>query len=239
MSIIAIVLDGDRFAIGSDGCAYDPDDGTILAFVSKVMPFPEFDCFIANTGAGKFALNVRGFMPDGVADFDDVLDVIADVVRDVDASYLDQEYPFDARATVLLGGWSTARERMEFYKIHTRPRQTLNTATGETSISPPFELLPVENGQYLSNYPGPELIDRFGLDQPLSAEEWVVRAVLANRMSLSAEAFTSGQHYAVGGFLHLTVVQRGFSSQRVLHRWPDTIGERIDPTKDGLDVDPQ
>jgi hypothetical protein len=49
------------------------------------------------------------------------------------------------------------------------------------------------------------------------------------RISVPTDTADSDRQYLIGGICDMTVVKRGSVSTTLLHRWPDKVGEKIDP----------
>lgn len=230
MTAIAIFRLDDGVVIASDGAAYASTTGCLTGLTSKVVLAPEWSCVLAQRGAGGVVQLIRSRIGFEVLTFDDLLDVIVGVAIDVYDSYKVFGYDDDARFSLFLAGWSETRERFETYQLRTHGHEAHAEGTGEVLVVEPFQLTPLPF-VYLAPGGG-EHMERFGVMEAIAANDPIpatVRAVCAARQlrNVSDEA----AEHCVGGFIQLTIVRRDKVESTIVHRWPDVIGEPIDPTR--------
>lgn len=238
MSALAIVRSDESVTIASDGAAYDGETGNLMAVVSKVAVMPEWSCIFANRGMGgatavmQAELQLLAVRGDTIRDFDDVLNRIPALAERMHRDALATPGAPTAHFSFLIGGFSERRQRMESYTIRTRP----------ISDQPPFALVGLPE-IHLAPFPSLEAAAQAGITRPQElqhghetvAEDYAVRAVAACRLDRETDDAEGavGIHY-VGGFLQLTTLYRGEVHSRIVHRWPDPIGEPIDPGRGEL-----
>ncbi|RUW26944.1 hypothetical protein [Mesorhizobium sp. M4B.F.Ca.ET.013.02.1.1] len=85
-------------------------------------------------------------------------------------------------------------------------------------------------------------LDDFGIPPPRQGEtiqSWLSRYGVAifeyfRRLPVPIDPFdvSTAREYLIGGICDMTVVKPSSVSTTLLHRWPDKIGERIDPFRD-------
>jgi hypothetical protein len=253
VTAIAILATEDRAWIGSDGAAYTPREGTLRQIVPKVILCPEWDCVIGSLGMGGSAEAFRAAGQwKGVTDFDGLLSRAAELAREADDNLLLVHRGLSIHFTVVLVGYSRSRERFECHTVRTRPgmawsaehRRSVEVPPFTVSYQPGITLLPrppeataAAVGLRVPTVDGP-----FDIDSP---DNFVMRAVLACRFDKGhGIGDEEGAHfYGVGGFVQLTRLVRHQSitsdapqipdqivmDTQITHRWPDVIGELIDP----------
>ncbi|CAO4196488.1 hypothetical protein [Methylorubrum extorquens] len=238
MSALAILRTESFVTIASDGAAYDGSTGNLMAVVSKVAVMPEWSCIFANRGMGgatavmQAELQLLAVRGDTIRDFDDVLDRIPALAERMHRDALATPGAPTAHFSFFIGGYSEQRQRIESYTVRTRP----------VGDRPAFDLIGLQD-IHLAPYPSPEAAARAGITRPQElphghetvAEDYAVRAVAACRLDRETDEGegATGIHF-VGGLLQLTTLYRGATFTRIVHRWPDPIGEPIDPTRGEL-----
>lgn len=238
MSALAILRAEELVVIASDGAAYDGQTGNLMAVVSKVAVMPEWSCIFANRGMGGATAAMQAELRhlaacgEPINEFDDVLDRFPALAEQMHLRALAMPGAPTAHFSFLIGGFSERRRRMESYTVRTRP----------VGDRPPFALVGLPE-IHLAPFPSLEAAAQAGITRPQElqpghetvAEDYAVRAVAACRLDRETDDAegAAGIHY-VGGFLQLTTLYRGEVHSRIVHRWPDPIGEPIDPTRGDL-----
>ena len=128
----------------------------------------------------------------------------------------------------LIGGWSKSKERYRGFYI----------ATSNTEM---MEYKAFDMQSYTSfSKPNPDTasLAREGIadiDAALNEMDIVslaIRLMLAQRTSLMGlHGETDQKGYGVGGFCQITQLQQGAVNSMIALRWPDVIGEKIDPSR--------
>lgn len=242
MSAICIIRSSEKeeaIAVASDG-ATSNYDATMGGCVSKVLALPHLNCFVGNVGAaGVTAGLVFTISWKSYPSFDHVLANVVEDFREILAAAALYTRERDPPATVVLGGWSDERQRFESYKVNSRSREVINVATGEKFFSEPWVVTPLPQIWGSTAHPDdPE--NRFGLraEGEVNLLDLAARFVCAARAGsgpdgeLDPDTGISGS--CVGGFLQMTLLQRDTVKTWIAHRWPDVIGEVIDPSRGEL-----
>ena len=111
-----------------------------------------------------------------------------------------------------------------------------NQETGKLDCIPPLTLYPIE-GILSSPMPSPELREQFGLDfGNLAGHDEIsiaVRLLCAARFSSAPDetAISAAFNFNIGSFVQLTILRRDSIQSQIVHRWPDVVGEKIDPMR--------
>jgi hypothetical protein len=231
MTAIAVMPTADRLVIASDGAVCSPKGGTLLGLASKTVLIPEWSCVFVQRGAGGFAHAL--YMSVGWRrDFDDMLTVIGEASESLHEQYIDQ-YQNDCHWSMVIVGWSTARARPEMYFLRSREYEMLNTQTGAHDVIAPYQLHETWS-LHAAPMPSSGLREQFGIDIAKAADldpvEATCRLVAAARHQPNNE-FCEDAECIIGGFIQSTVLTRDRITTEIVHRWPDIIGERIDPTR--------
>jgi hypothetical protein len=238
MSVISIVRCQDHVVIGGDGVAYD-DDGVILRIAPKVFPLPELNMILGNLGAGGIteALCIR-LRSLGFTNFDEVLPTLPRHAEDELDNYCMHYGIADASITLVVAGWSDERQRFESYRLYSYPKPLVDDETRQVvETVEPWTLCPTPE-VWVSTFTDMETLQACGLDWGVNNDSLSMAAALvaaARTVSglRSPEDFVDGMsnagHYAVGGFIQLRVLRRDFGGTWIVHRWPDVVGQRVDP----------
>lgn len=226
MTALAILRADIGIVIASDGASYD-DDGRLRMVKQKVDLHPHISCAIASRGSALAPWFVsddlfwRGQSPT----FDDLVTAMPDLARGARQFVAERGSPTTQNFSLYLCGWSDARERFETYAVRSR----------DTEQAPACTLIPLP-AVYLAPEPYHDVAAAFGMQLPppdLRAAGWEDLAEYGTR-SICAARFCEGSatgenpHCCVGGFVQVTSLARELVLSRIVHRWPDPIGELLD-----------
>jgi hypothetical protein len=220
--------------IGADGAGTHPETGQIIGSVSKILTLPNMSAVIGISGMGGFSNLMQWFLPPHVTDFDGLIEVFAELVQvtynHIVFSDIAAYGMFDS--SVVVGGYSEARQKYEAYRVVTYPK-TSAVAAGEERVLEPFVLHPVsDKGMWSSTGPSVEVMKRFGvIDGPEGDDDaaLITRMICASRME-SGKAVDQGVTFNAGCFVQIAMMQRYHSQSWIAHIWPDdVIGKTIDP----------
>jgi hypothetical protein len=234
MTGIVVVPAGDAIVFATDGAIYDPTTGFLIGSCSKVALIPECSCVITQRGAAGFLQDVHSRLA-GRRDYDAILQDAVEVCREVTALYA-AHYKFDPIWSMTICGWSNERSQLEIYALRSREYHMRNEMTGMFDIVPPMTLYPIE-AILSSPMPSLELRQKFGVNlENLDGQDAInisVRLLCAARFSTAPDETSTEAdfNFNIGCFVQLTVLQRDRIESRIVHRWPDRVGEKIDPTR--------
>lgn len=232
MTILAMDVAADRAVMISDGAAYD-DDGIVGAIHSKQIISPEGNFVLAFTGEGPVREALRHhFAWEQPPSFDELLSILPDALREIDRLMRDgaPDVPA-AQFHVLVAGWSEGVERCRGFIIG-------NYIAERWGLDEAFKLCVIS--QIVTRNASQEALSKFAIDAGdlkeaqarLGVAEFLVCYALAARDTPATfHARTEEKGFVVGGFLQLTTLERDIVSSRILVRWPDPIGEVIDPAR--------
>ena len=235
MTAINSIVLRDRLHVFSDGAHYDRH-GVIKAITSKISQIPSYPGIVAVRGATYSAPLLAHDFGLHAPNFDRLLEEVETLFPFLMEKYADQ-FGGNTSGQLFLGGWSETRRKMELYFLSNddlhlssvegedtegafRPDvgELQNLATG--NILPGLMEGDVERG--FDPYPAP--------DQVEANIEYIARTILELQRQRKHGAIEDSEaEHIVGGFVQLTTVSRDGISTRILHRWPDTIGETIRP----------
>jgi hypothetical protein len=220
---------GNGVIIAADGATYD-DDGVFRGLISKIHHLPGLDCAIAQVGAGGLSLALLQVMGHKYRSFDQMLEGIADDLR-IASTWGMLHYVAMGRkpdSTVAIAGYSSARERYELYRISNWDKEIVDHTRAKA-----YELVPLD-GFWANCLPTDDMIERFHLTgEAISSDPWsgLARWVCACRpQSRGPDPDLALPAFGCGGFVELAVLRQGQFDSRVVHRWPDEVGKRIDAT---------
>lgn len=222
----------------SDGIAYD-ETGTIVGMASKVISVAAGTAALAWVGSGPFGPVFAANVPGHVISFDDLASIFSDLAQHTLQVLKDNNYPWGVSASVVIAGWSDKQQRHMALHVGSRPKQVVRDADGELSERAAWQVEEL-SGCWISTIPDEEYRLSAGVhgfdDDTMSNDEFAIRMVCAAR--LSSRSLDEGEvdfpgsgirYFAAGGFLQRTFVGKDEFSQAIIHRWPDQIGERINP----------
>lgn len=227
--------------IVSDGAGYD-DRGVVRSLKSKIEIYPEKLCVIGCRGLWMANVYLKLFLtPRNVPTFQELIDQLPDVARELHQHTV-ESFPKNPDFSFVVAGWSPERERFEAYSIASID-DTVDVFDGqgnkEETVAA-FDLQPL-SWLHMAPMPTGEAAARFGfvfpdqLRPPAAGEtfdlaEYLIRCVCACRAEPQAATADGGKFCAVGGFLQVTILKRDSIETRIVHRWPDRVGELMDPT---------
>lgn len=234
VSAIAIYRSDEAVFFAADGLSAD-SSGIVQNHVLKLYPLPHLNAIFTHAGAGQVGVVVLDLINRGVVGrprfdtFDRLLlsfaalcqsaheTVSAFVVAEM--GRVDDDY---IRATFVLSGWSDAAGKFVAVKTSSFDKEVFVDREGTTEILPAWSVHGIEDF-YVNHYPS-KCADEFGLNENgLSVFDYLARAISACR----AEASPA---YVVGGFLQLGYVTRQKTVTWIAHRWPDPVGQLVDPS---------
>lgn len=220
MSAICMIRGANGVFAADDGVFYGPD-GRLRGFGSKILLMPESSSVIVAQGMGLLLPALRFEIGFRATDFDLVTEALPASFESIIVG-LRRESGVETNGALYVGGYSPARERFETYAIGSKPdRDTL-----------PFTLRPTAYAEG-SPWPDAALTARYGLDDP---------EIVASPFDIAARFLACARHVAcpmdrdptvsafqVGGFAQVAMVTVEGCSTQIIHRWPDQVGEFIDP----------
>lgn len=222
MSAIAASVSHRRAVIAADGICYENATGNVVGFVGKLDIYAHLGCVIGFVGMGDMGAGLRTFIDRlAVSSFDDL---VPHLVECVQQSWWGLRQHFgisldDAKATVIVIGWSEREQRFQFYKIHTWGKTITNAATNETSDVEQWHLIPLDSGFWASSMPVDGALEKVGaLDEGQSDVDVVALMICALRLSSSTTGPHDGNPYAL---------QMGLPGQPPIRCSPATGAARI------------
>ena len=229
MSGIFTVAGPDSVWLYTDGAGTNPD-GSLAWIGSKILLMPEWPGAVATRGVGALPWMLRLAWAQDVPSLNDALDRVVGDALAIGGHLVLNGYHDPLNWEVVLAGWSHRREAFEVWDVFGRsppdwteeqcreaPPLTLRQMKGTTASWPvPDEtilktLWPSNQGGLL----------------PADMAVPVMEAI--RRKTYPMPGAASAEYHAVGGFIQETGIGRDGLSTSIIHRWPDRIGERIDP----------
>lgn len=198
MTLINILVDQDHARIYTDGALINPTDNvSVVGFTSKVIALPHLDAVMATSGSVSSSLNFYALI--GSLSSTDFDDLAERIEEQVIAAA-----EHFAGAVLFLVGWSERGQRMRAFIMN-------HQAMGNRH---PFARQDI--GEF---FMPPPLNPRLGTADMIAVAE-------------SQRANTDRPHglpaaHVVGCFLQETIVAKEGSKTRIIHRWPDKVGEKI------------
>jgi hypothetical protein len=210
----------------TDGAAYLPD-GTLGLATQKVVAVAHLSAAFSARGPRLFMPLVGEHIAGAFKSFDEMVEGIIEVVRAASRDYLPL---FDLCAhgptfQMVIAGWSTARRKPETYVL---------TDNGEKLGIPSWKLQPF--GALLVMPWDEDTAARIRLTKEemagrLDPVRDGLRILEAQRFAKAIQGRETEAAHGVGGFAQLTTITAENITTRILKRWPDLVGEKLDPER--------
>lgn len=222
MSLLNVIRQWDRAHIITDGAVFD-ENTRIVAFMPKVHCLPQLNAAVGFRGdamisqhlasmfqmaSGKYK-TFEGLRRSIVKDTRDLLNALiknAHVAPNHDA--LEME--------IAVAGWSEWSGAETFY-FHTG-----NSPEGPWKIITGHDLRCSPSTPKIAD----QIFEHLNVSRPLMPEA-IISAAEIQRWHMEPMGPKQLLTSWVGGFLQVTTVTRDEITTKVIHRWPDQIGERI------------
>jgi hypothetical protein len=218
----------DQILTIADGAFYHPS-GEVVGFTSKMLHLIEHQTVIVCQGPAFLLRYVYFHTLTNIDGFDQVIKILPGLLRHA-YEQMPAEFGKDIMFYCAVGGYSRERDRFESYYIRSGEQEeaghySLPGEQWELMPAPPILAAP---------WPDPVQEVAFGLVRPEGGEPHAlscgIRIVAAARQIPSTAEYGNreGACY-VGGFIEVSALWRNQYTSEIVHRWPDRIGEFIDP----------
>lgn len=234
MSAIVILQQTNAIHLITDGATYR-DDGTVQEFRSKVTHLPAANCALAMRG-GTWACQPLAAALSLCCSFDEIADVLPDVVKGMMATYdiyFSDQPSHPKHFEIVIAGWSDNMDRMVAAVALSRQRNDPDDPTGFST----FDIY--ERGTLLvpgqgCTIPAIDMEATLGRSLTTQADIDALDPEMDGFLLHAAQRREPGLYsgraaYIIGGFAELTTVTRHGLESRVIHEWPDVIGQKITP----------
>jgi hypothetical protein len=215
-----------------DGAQYT-SEGLLLGIGTKVATAPHWPGFITSRGGMIPAAILGRHLTSHFATFDLLVAGIEEKYPEFVKSYGFDTIPSSLVPELIIAGWSAARDRPESYVICINDDLPPGHDISDSRAILPqeYRLLPLPACTAGPAIVGTDLARAAGFDG-VRVKQSIETSIadLTKLIELQRRFKPDGiDHYFVGGFAELTIVRSDSIEQRILRRWPDVIGERIDP----------
>lgn len=215
-----------------------------VAWCSKAWRFPHIPAVFTLTGDPLLLNHMCSYFQVDWPDFDTLIDRIRHDLSDSLGALMRGLVFYDSSSTIFIGGHSKIRARWETYTLTVDPAIQDTDVYGVSAIESATEVLlaPAPLNAALERYgfapPNVNLADPV-LDNTMSLMRAMRRTPLWDRRHRGDAHFigptgtTNPIRYIVGGFAELTILGEGEVFSQIIWRWPDRLGEPIDPNNEG------
>lgn len=233
MSAVLVIRGENMITVFSDGGMYESrSDLRLTGMKSKVHKLAHLSLVFGGLGRAalvslidhnhshdwrSFDHCVEVFRSNAIEEFDREIRII---FNEMQRGVHERDEDRDVIGMLFLGGWSDVRQRFETY--------TLSIDSDEST--PVKELIPAAEAIY---FPVPDAasLQAVGFD-PADVrfgdfDEAPLRFMEAQRET--EVEFSKTRGHIVGMFVEQTILTRDFIHNRIVKRWPDRIGELIQP----------
>jgi hypothetical protein len=234
MTAINVIRQASAVHILSDGVFCNPE-GIICEIGPNVFAFPHLPAALAVRGPTLFMPFLVHRLGRECQSFDDLVARVVSVALEVHISipmtlgFGDVKPDFDLVAI----GWSSKKGKTESFIVTARQhtdRDELGNNTWrlielpDVVIAPPVDMAQVR----LLNWKVPESAEAF---QPDTDGIRLLEAQRLSQFPMNSQNSNEGRGSLVGGFVQLTTVSANGVTSNVLRRWPDKVGQRIEPNR--------
>ena len=218
----------DQILTVADGAFYHPS-GKVVGFTTKMLHLNEHQTVMVCQGPAFLLRYVNFHTLTNIDGFDQIITMLPGLLKHA-YEQMPVEFGKSRMFYCAVGGYSRERDRFESYYIRSGERE----AAGQYSLpGEQWELMPAP-AMIGAPWPGADDEAAFGLVRPEGAEPQAlscgIRLVAAARqIPATAEHGAREGGCYVGGFIEVSALWRDRYTSEIVHRWPDRIGEFIDP----------
>ncbi|MBO1021649.1 hypothetical protein IPV08_16945 [Methylobacterium sp. SD274] len=225
MSGIIAMADASSVLMLTDGAGTN-GVGHLQWIGSKVLLMPEWPGVVAVRGPSQFLWALRTHWGVEVPSFDVALARVVEDGQIVEEMHRLHRYPL-TEWEIVLAGWSEERQAFEVWDVYGGP-------IPDFEDHPPLTLRKMVGAMGAWPAPDQDKVEALGLhlkpDKPRPVVETAGLIMLAMRASQQPDPRDPSRgHHTIGGFMQETIVTHEGMSTRIIHRWPDRIGEPINP----------
>lgn len=237
MSALNVFIRKDRAWMQTDASLYD-QQGNIVAFGPKAYVLSNLRAVISARGLQSVTPMLVPILGWQFATFDDLIEHGAPVIRNVFCEFVKSYVAADAAERdieLIILGWSEKEDGPRAYRFYSDAVANLHGdaafefhpfASDETwELSPAFQTL--EPWNRLGRQ-GIEL-DENGFTTEQFDPVTHGLAYMEEQRHIYVDFETNKQISICGGFLASVEISRDGVSEKILHRWPDKVGEPIRP----------
>lgn len=225
MTAINIIRQKNAVHMITDAAGYD-ERGVLLTIGPKAWPLPHLNAVFAARGPKLLSPLIADMLAQSATSYDALKGEFADIVISGCGrlGLVDDQAPFQ----LAVAGWSESHGP-DSYVLTNHPGQAdikpwTVAQCGPISIAPSTEAM---HAVFLEKVVGATAID--ALDPETTALKLIALQRHAKVSVLNGSP--DDLFFLVGGFAQITTVTPGGISTRILHRWPDKLGETIVPER--------
>ncbi|QIO49635.1 hypothetical protein HA461_20420 [Rhizobium leguminosarum bv. trifolii] len=233
-AFITLRLD-DQVVILTDGAVYPGyHDFTIIGYANKVWTFPHLDMVVAWRGTSDLCGLLLYKKSHKWTSFDMLLRELVEHAEE-ECDRFGTLWPGrDGACELAVCGWSDDRETFETYSF--------NMDTNAAICKPPQ----LTEQLYMAPFPDLSCMEALGI-----AANGHINITAVDQLKLLMQAQRDTAHYmghpgddadraerghCVGAFIQQTTLSRGHITSTIVKRWPDELGERIDPANGRIEA---
>lgn len=221
MSAINILIQSNSVHILTDGTVFHPD-GKLIMIGPKAVCLPHLNCAIAFRGAAGAKMMLSEVIAFGAPTFDGLRQTIAELLK------------------------SQAEQFSEAFQLCTSGPEFEVVVAGISETAGPTAYIVNSHGRYGKSWTPIELAGFVPLpcdEVTLAKMQRIIPpgtspddidperdGLAVMKLQRATPRLSNGDFCPVGAFAQLTTVTRNSVSTRIIHRWPDVIGEEIGST---------
>lgn len=228
MTAINVFVSKTKAIIMTDGAGYTADL-VVRGFYSKCVAIPHLNAAVAVRGASTLPAHLAMKLGQRFATFDELVEYGTDFLKaQFDEVQAELETAGLGDVEIFLAGWSPARRAAEAYFISSRDHDSEGISAWELTPVLDRAFTPWPNVDLLiSKAPAVVHTKDFSPETHGRPLMELQRREMVRPLVNGEEANSAGS--IVGGFAMATTITERGVDQRVFHRWPDVLNERIQP----------
>lgn len=212
--------------VATDAASYDRERGAIVEFGSKIAPVPNWPGVVTSAGNAAATILFGAELSRRFSMFDEMIDLADFVLPQIISGC-----GLPTAADVFLAGVSKEHGPKAYYfrtsddlpPMNTREEVEANPLWGERDKLielPDVIMTPVPHDQVV-----PAHYEGLDTSEHPESVRWALLKILTMQRHMELPESIGG----IGGFAQIATVYADRIEQRIVHRWPDSVGDRIRP----------
>lgn len=221
MSAYAAVRTADAVHVLTDGGMYDETKGTLIGTMGKIFLMPKQNAVMTQRGSGVVGSVLIPKMSTFGETFDELKARVGPEMRDWLKPAIETDKAAGAawvNFDILIAGISESRGPHS-YVVPSYDHPTFEAIKAWTPFDPGPVMMAPGDDRILAT------VDPATFDPVKDG----IRIMEAQRQILEPQGQSAELRYIVAGFVQLTTVTAGSITTKIIHRWPDKIGQKIEP----------
>lgn len=229
MTAINVIKQKGAIHLLSDGAGLQRE-GNLVARVNKVWPIPHLKAVFAGRGSPYFSIFIANYVSIAASCFDDINNILPEMAQTAAAEFKSmlERSAFGAVLDLFVVGWSEKNGPTGYFLCNHRGHGDVAmpwevTELGGINLAPVSEPISADLKQGWPNGALPDDLD------PVKDGLRMLEIQRTHPFDQNGDTDNPVMMRAVGAFAQLTTVTASAITTRIIHRWPDKIGDVIRP----------